>query len=229
MQWPQLFKSTIKEVPACTNSAWRILEEECFRLIEKKAKLVTKETGEHYLLSSGLHTDVFYNLKRVFESGPYRERLARLMLRRMEKAVIDPEEIDVLLGPAMGAIPLIHTLQHFHELEHTRALYVERNSEGKFVLAQGFELHPDEKVLIIDDAITTFGSIRATIQAALEACSDAWIYGFGALVDRSPAHRQPPEIFATTSRYFCGIWSPQSAYPAENCPLCREGITLIKP
>ena len=63
------------------NFRLRTLEKECADLIESSgAHLMTENTGVHYLLSSGMHTDEFYQLARVFECGPIRERLADLML-----------------------------------------------------------------------------------------------------------------------------------------------------
>lgn len=208
-------------------------EEECMNLINDKARLDVEVTGEHYLLSSGLHTGVFFPLAKVFEYGPVRERLGRLLLRKMKAGGIDPREIDVLLGPAYGALPVMYTLQHFSDLEHTRVIHVEKDNDGEYVLGRCYTLHPDERVFVIDDVVTTFGTVKKTITALHRACGkedgwDAKIIGIGVLLDRTAENRQPPEIFAPTLKYVYALRSPLEAYKPKECSYCKQGIKLVK-
>jgi len=113
--------------------ALRTLAEECREILDDPAndiRLDTETTGEHYLLHGGLHATVFYQLARAFERGPHRQRLGELFLRSMEKVIEKSKtglnEIQVLLGAATGALPLLYTLQYFNKLSHTRAIFAER-------------------------------------------------------------------------------------------------------
>lgn len=213
----------------------RTLEEDCFTAIrDSGGRLDVKETGKHYLLSSGLHTGVFFQLSRVFEESSVRERLARLMLIKIKEAGINPRDIDILLGPAMGALPLIYTLQHFFEFSHTRVIFAEKkNKRGReFRLGRGFVLHPDKRVFIIDDVGTTFGTVRKTIETANKACAklgwDAQITGFAVLIDRTAEDYPSPQKFAPLLKYVCALRSPLESYPIEECPYCKEGIKLVR-
>lgn len=215
----------------------RTLEEDCRKILkESGAEMVTEETGEHYLLASGRHAKIFYQVSRALEKASDRERMARLMLMKILAAGINPKEIDVLLGPAVGALPLLYTMQHFSDFSHTRAIYAERSKEDreKFELARGFSLNPDERVYIIDDVGTTFGTVRKTISAAHRACAlrgeswDANIIGFAVLIDRTPIDYPPPSIFAPTSKYAFGLRIPSETFSQEECPCCKEGVKLVK-
>lgn len=110
------------------SSRLKDLEEECRYLLDSKSRLDTKETGVHYLLHGQLHTDVFYQVFNALESGPIRERFGHLMNAKAKKSGIDSQKINVLLGPVLGAIPLVYAMQHFEEMEHTRAIFAEREN-----------------------------------------------------------------------------------------------------
>lgn len=260
----------------------RKFEEECVRHIEESgAVLRSEDTGEHYLLSSGLHTGIFYQLARACERGALRELLAQLMYRKMKAGGIDPKEIDVFLGPAQGSLPLMYALQEIFDCDHVRVMYAERNEtkdacailhekslkviaekightdeevwewvrdayrddeeldhishrhKEKFELARGFSLEPNERVFIIDDVAVTFSTIRETIRAAHRSCAlkgwEAYITGFGVLIDRTDAGREPPQKFAPGLQYAYGLRIPLVAYPPtyEDCPYCRDGVKLV--
>ena len=211
----------------------RTLEEDCLMAInDGGGRLDVTETGKHYLLSSGLHTGVFFQLSKVFENGSVRERLARLMLTKIKEAGINPKDIDILLGPAMGALPLIYTLQHFFELSHTRVIFAEKRRAGKFVLGRGFILPPDKRIFIIDDVGTTFGTVRKTIEAANRACArmgwDAQITGFAVLIDRTAFDYPSPQRLAPLLKYACALRVPLESYSKKECPYCKKGIKLVK-
>lgn len=211
----------------------RTLAEDCLKILdtESGARMITEETGAHYLLRCGLHSAVFYEVARALDTGPHRERMARLMLEKILRAGINPKEIDVLLGPAVGALPLLVTMQHFSDFSHTRAIYVERGQDGEFTLGRGFSLSPNKWVFIIDDVGSTFGTIRKTIKAAHQSCSkmgwDASIIGFAVLLDRTAVDYPSPAVFAPTLKYVYGLRIPKQGFTPELCPWCKKGIELI--
>lgn len=108
----------------------RTPEEECQEILEgvKGVKLRSEDTGVHYPLPGDMHTTTFYQMARAFERGQHRRKFGELFIQRMKDAKIDFEKIQVLMGAATGAIPLLNTLQHFGELAHTRAIFAERNN-----------------------------------------------------------------------------------------------------
>jgi orotate phosphoribosyltransferase len=169
------------------------LEEECMELIvDSGARLDMSDTGVHYELSSKFHSEVFFNMPRVFELAPRRERMARLFLMKMKEAEVPLGDIDILLGPAPTAIPFMCELQHFVEMQHTRLVFVEREVPKKFILRRGFKIAPEEKIFIVDDAGTTYETMRECIKIAQgkdgEVTNDdrgGTVVGCGVLIDRS--------------------------------------------
>ncbi len=164
--------------------------------------------------------------------GPARERLASLFIMQMGREKIIPKDIDILLGPAMGALPLIYTLQHFLGFEHTRAIFVERGADGKFMLGRGFSISPEANIFIVDDVLTTLGTIRDTIKAVNKTCSvfgwNACFVGFAAMIDRS-SENQKFDIIAPTLKHVSVIRDPLIAYQATDCPYCKDNVPLVKP
>lgn len=216
------------------NFRLRTAEEECQYILKKAAaRFETKKTGEHYLLTSGLHTDTFFQLARVFEKGPLRERLARLMLLKIRKAGVQPRKIDILLGPTMGALPLMYTLQHFYDFERAKVIYAERNEKGEFIIGRGFTVKPDNKILVIDDVVTTFSTFRKTVAAANTICHkkgwDATVVGLACCIDRTSSSMNPPEFYGPAFKFAAGIKIPLESFRADECPSCRNGVPLVRP
>lgn len=104
-----------------------VMEDQCLQYIEESgARLDMEQSGVHYLLTSGYHSPVFFNMPRAFERYVVRNYLAHFFLRKIKQGDMDPRSIDVLIGPATGALPLLYALQSFPDFEHARVLFVER-------------------------------------------------------------------------------------------------------
>lgn len=211
------------------------LETECLQMVEDpKVRLDTKDTGRHYRLPSGDHTNVFHQVARLFEYGPSREKLADLLRKRIIEAGVNPGDIKVFLGPAQGALPVMYTLQHFQEFKHIRVIYAEhdRSDYSELVLGRGFSIHPDEGVVIVDDAVRTNRTYRKTVNAAHKACAsrgwEASVLGSVVLLDLAPevvpANYQV--IMAPTRFYVYGLRIPTNIYQADSCQLCFSGIPV---
>ena len=188
---------------------------------------------EHYELASGLHSRVFYQLNPVWTRLEHRRRMAHLLLMKMRSAGIHIRKISVLLGPAMGAVPLIYALQSFAELSKTRAVFAEHANDGAYVIGGGYRIGPDDQVFVVDDIGTTFGTIRKTIDAAHQACKphgwEALVIGFGVLIERACPDRIAPGILAPALKYVCGLKSPANArvYMSSQCPDCASLVKLV--
>ena len=131
----------------------------------------------HFILSSGLRSPRYLQCARVLMDGARAERLAAALAARLPQAL--RESIDAVISPAMGGVIIGHEMGRVLE---RRAMFVER-PEGEFHLRRGFALEPGEKVLMVEDVVTTGLSSREAIDAVRAAGGD--VIAEAALVDRS--------------------------------------------
>ncbi|MBI2055943.1 MAG: hypothetical protein HYT37_01010 [Candidatus Sungbacteria bacterium] len=212
----------------------QVMEEECLRIIENAdARLEMNVTGKHYLLSSGAHSESFFNMARVFERYAWRNFFAQFLLRRMRAEGIDEHtnpdcRIDVLVGPATGAMPLLYSLQGLPELENTRVIYAERDKSGRFAFAKGFEVLDNERVFIVDDVGTTFKSLKA-VKILLDKFNPVYV-GFGVLIDRSSeGSTHALSKWLGEHPVISGMRIPLVKYDnEEECPHCKNRVELIR-
>ena len=130
----------------------------------------------HFVLSSGLHSPVFLQKNLVFMDG---ERCARLCKALAEKVIATVGPVDVAISPAVGGIiPGYETAKHLG----VRSMYVERES-GEFKLRRGFHVGPGEKVVMVEDIVTTGLSSRECIAAIQKA--GGTVVAAACIVDRS--------------------------------------------
>jgi orotate phosphoribosyltransferase len=125
--------------------------------------------------------------------------------------------VQVVVGPAVGAVVLAY--ETARQLG-ARALWAER-SEGKLTLRRSFRVEPGERVLVVEDVVTTGGSAREVALLAEEA--GASVVGVAAVVDRSAGNHGLRWRFEPLARL------EVEAYLPPLCPLCREGLPLVKP
>jgi orotate phosphoribosyltransferase len=166
----------------------------------------------HFLLSSGMHSSHYVQCALLLQ---YPELTARICA-----ALAEPFRgvgVQVVVGPAVGAVVLAY--ETARQLG-ARALWAER-SEGKFTLRRSFRVEPGERVLVVEDVVTTGGSAREVALLAEEA--GASVVGVAAVVDRSAGNHGLRWRFEPLARL------EVEAYLPPLCPLCREGLPLVKP
>ena len=130
----------------------------------------------HFILSSGLHSPVFFQKNAVFMDPARTERLCRALA---EKARAAFGKIDVVVSPAVGAIiPGYETARHLG----ARAMFVERE-QGQFALRRGFAIQTGERVLMVEDVVTTGLSSRECLDAIRGHPGE--LVGAACLIDRS--------------------------------------------
>ena len=130
----------------------------------------------HFVLSSGLHSPVFLQKNLVFMHADRCERLCKALA---EKIVATVGPVDVAISPAVGGIiPGYETARHLK----VASLYVEREG-GAFKLRRGFHIEPGQKVVMVEDIVTTGLSSRECIAAIKEAGGD--VVAAACIVDRS--------------------------------------------
>lgn len=130
----------------------------------------------HFVLSSGLHSPVFLQKNLVFMDGARCERLCKALAAKIVDLV---GPVDVAISPAVGGIiPGYETAKHLN----VRSMYVEREG-GAFRLRRGFHVEPGEKVVMVEDIVTTGLSSRECI-AAIQAAGGT-VVAAACIVDRS--------------------------------------------
>jgi orotate phosphoribosyltransferase len=169
----------------------------------------------HFILSSGLRSPRYLQCARVLMDPRRAERLAQALAAKVPAEVRD--QIDVVVSPAMGGVIIGHEMGR---ALGKPAMFLER-PQGVFELRRGFRLKPGERVLLVEDVVTTGLSSREAI-AAIEAAGGR-VIGAAALVDRSSGSADLGVPFAPLIR----IDVP--TYEADALPLDLAAIPAVKP
>jgi orotate phosphoribosyltransferase len=177
---------------------------------------VFRETGVmlegHFLLTSGRHSDRYMQCARLFEHPRHSELLCAELARRF-----DGEKIDLVIGPALGGIIMSYEVSR---ALNARNIFAERQ-DGVMTIRRGFSVKEGERVLVVEDVVTTGGSVREVL-ALLEA-EKADIVGVGVIVDRSAGKVD------FGYRLESLVSMEVTSYPPDECPICKTGIPLVKP
>ncbi|MCR4819418.1 MAG: orotate phosphoribosyltransferase [Fretibacterium sp.] len=166
----------------------------------------------HFRLTSGLHSDRYMQCAALFESPKESERLCAALAEKFAG-----KKIDLVAGPALGGIIMAY--------EVARALGVpnifSEREEGKMTFRRGFHVEAGQKVLVVEDVVTTGGSVKEVI--GLVRAAGGEVVGVGSVVDRSGGKADFGVPFHALMTLDATAWTE------ENCPLCREGVPIVKP
>lgn len=166
----------------------------------------------HFLLTSGRHSDQYFQCAKTLQYPHQTERLCNIISNYFKD-----KSIATVLSPAMGGIIVG---QEVARQLHCRAIFAERE-EGKLTLRRGFELQKGERVLVCEDVVTTGGSVFETIEIVKH--NEAELVGVGFIVDRSSG-----KVKFGVEQKSCFEIDAVSFSPDE-CPLCKVNIPLVKP
>ncbi len=166
----------------------------------------------HFLLASGLHSPVYWEKFRVLQYPHYTEQLCRQISAHFQK-----QQIQVVAGPTTGGIILAFEVARQFRV---RGIFAEKEGAQR-AFRRGFAISPGERVLIVDDILTTGNSIREVMAAVTE--SEGIVIGIGVLVDRS---EQPLDFGVPLFSCYRAI---TQTYNPQDCPLCAAQIPLVKP
>ena len=166
----------------------------------------------HFKLSSGRHSDTYVQKQMVFQHPRLTASLGEAVAERFEKS---GHTFDTVLSPAVGAILFGNAVAY---ASGGRFIYAER-VDGAMTLRRAQALTPGERVLIVEDVVTTGGSAAEVIKLARAA--HATVVGVACLVDRTTS--QPPFRLHSLVRIEARDWAP------EDCPLCAAGDPLTSP
>src|SRR5436190_20098508 len=167
----------------------------------------------HFRLTSGLHSSGYLQCALVLQHPEQAEMLGRAIADRTRG--LRP---SLVLSPALGGIVIGHEVARALGV---RALFAERQ-DGGLVLRRGFVIGESDRVLVVEDVLTTGGSTRETMQVARAAGGQ--VIGAAAIVDRSAQTKARFDVpFAALLEIDLPTFEPNL------CPLCAQGLPVIKP
>jgi orotate phosphoribosyltransferase len=166
----------------------------------------------HFKLSSGLHSDRYLQSALVLQYPDFAERLGRALADRTRH--LQPTAV---LSPALGGIVIG---QEVGRALQVRALFAERQ-DGTLALRRGFALDPSDRVLVVEDVITTGGSTRETI--AVAAAAGAQVVGAASIINRGADGGTLDVPLQSLVKLQVAAHDPAA------CPLCAKGIPVVKP
>lgn len=167
----------------------------------------------HFLLSSGLHSPNYMQCALVLQKPDIAAALCRELAKKMKGV-----PVDAVIGPALGGILVSYELARALGV---RSIFSER-VEGAFALRRGFSLKRSERVVVVEDVITTGKSSYEVIEVVRQ--HGAKVSAVATLVDRSGG----AAIFE--QELYSLLQISIKTYRPEDCPLCRERkIPLVKP
>jgi orotate phosphoribosyltransferase len=166
----------------------------------------------HFRLTSGLHSPGYLQCALVLQHPRDAEACGAAIADRLRD--LAP---TVVLSPALGGIVIG---QEVARALGVRAIFAERQ-DGKLTLRRGFSLAPADRVLVVEDVVTTGGSTRETIEVARAA--GARVAAAAAIIDRSGGHQDLDVPFHALAVVSLPTYQP------EACPMCARGEPVVKP
>jgi orotate phosphoribosyltransferase len=167
----------------------------------------------HFKLSSGLHSGTYLQCALVLQHPQIAEKLAKEIAKKFSKA----GKINVVIGPALGGITLAYEIAR---VVGARALFTERQ-DGAMVLRRGFSIKKGEKVIVVEDVVTTGGSTKEVIEV-VKGCGGI-VAGVGCVIDRSPGGVDFGAPFVSLAKV------DAETYENTSCPLCASNVPVTKP
>jgi len=178
----------------------------------------------HALLTSGKHSDGFFNSELVMEDSALLAEACSNLLHKLEiDEGVSLSKIDRVVGPAMGAITMAHEMaRQISEGTGHRCLRAYTEKFEKMMVFQRTTIKPTELILLVEDVLTTGGSVEIT--SAAVAATFGYILPFTAvLVNRSGFKEVGgKKIVALIDR-------PMPVWASDDCPLCKNGSEAIRP
>lgn len=168
----------------------------------------------HFLLTSGLHSPMYVEKFNVLQHPKYTERLCQELAERFKA-----QNVELVIGPMTGGILLAHEVG---KALGTRAIFTERE-KGVMTLRRGFRIEPGTRVLIVEDIVTTGGSVREVVDVV--KASQGEIVGVGLLVNRS-GDKADFGIPNDKVQALLNLTVP--TYQPEECPLCKDHVPMTE-
>jgi orotate phosphoribosyltransferase len=182
---------------------------EVMEVLERHGAVMTG----HFRLASGRHSDVYVQKFRVLEHPRLAQRFGESIAQLFDGS------FEVVACPAVGAIVLGFAVALAGDVR----LVIAERAEGKMTFRRGFRLHPHEKVLVVEDVVTTGGSAAEVIELTRKAGAEP--IGLGALIDR-PDRARPPSLGVPLRAL---VTVDVSSWDPGECPLCEADEPIQEP
>jgi orotate phosphoribosyltransferase len=166
----------------------------------------------HFRLTSGLHSPGYLQCALVLQHPREAEACGAAIAQRVFGL-----NVQVVLSPALGGIVIG---QEVARGLGVRAIFAERQ-DGRLMLRRGFSIEPGERVLVVEDVVTTGGSTRETIEVARAAGGE--VVGAASIIDRSGGNPGVDVSFLALAAFLLPTFEP------EVCPMCSAGHAVVKP
>jgi orotate phosphoribosyltransferase len=171
------------------------------------------KTG-HFLLTSGLHSDKYFEKFRILENPELVQMFGKMIADHFQN-----KNISIVCGPTTGGVIIAYEVARQMNL---KCIFAEsRPNEPGRVIRRGFSVPDNAKILVVDDILTTGGSIQETIEALKPFPGK--VTGISVLIDRSTNLELGVEDF------FACYKIPVKNYQPENCPSCKDNVPLQAP
>lgn len=179
---------------------------------------ILKEAGVllegHFLLTSGRHSNRYLQCAKIFRNTKYSEELCGALAEQFKD-----DDIQLVIGPAMGAVQMAYEVSRHIGCEN---FFAERDENGEMALRRGFAVEEGQRVLIVEDVVTTGGSVREVMELVRRA--GGVVAGVGSIVDRTGGKIDFGVPFRAVYVADVTFWE------ADECPLCKEGVGApVKP
>ena len=175
---------------------------------------IFKDTGVmlegHFLLTSGRHSDKYMQCAKLFQNADISEMFAKELAAKFSG-------VELVAGPAIGGIILAYEVSRQLGVPN---IFAERQN-GEMTLRRGFSVPKGAKVLVVEDVVTTGGSVKEVV--ALLQSLGAEVVGVGSIVDRSNGNVDFGVPFEAV------LSMEVVSYDAQDCPICKTGIPAVKP
>jgi orotate phosphoribosyltransferase len=183
-------------------------EKDVLKIFEQENALLSG----HFLLSSGLHSPNYMQCALLLQKPWVAEKLCRALAKKIKG------KVDVVIGPALGGVVVSYEMGRALKI---RSIFAER-VDGTLALRRGFEIKKNEKVLVVEDVVTTGKSSREVMEIVKQY--GGITAGVASIVDRSEGRSGFEVPFYSLLKVDIKTYEPAA------CPLCREGkLPAIKP
>lgn len=182
--------------------------QEIFNIFEESGAVLKG----HFILTSGRHSDTYMQCAKLFVYPQLAEKICQALCQKL-----DGEQIDFVASPAVGGIIMGYQVA---KILNKPNVFFERQ-EGVMTLRRGFEIPKGSKVLVVEDVVTTGGSVKEVITAVEEGGST--VVAAASIVDRSNGKVD------FGKKYVSLLSIEVLSYESNDCPLCAKGLKAVKP
>jgi len=188
-------------------------------MTEKKLRSLFEESGAllsgHFRLSSGLHSDQYFQCALLLADPRSAQALGKALALLAKDA---RWEAQTIVSPALGGVVIGHETAR---ALGARAYFAERGEGGALALRRGFALKPKERVIVVEDVVTTGRSTQETVSLIRELGAEP--VGAVSIVLRAQSLPRLDVPFLGLAHW------PARSFEKSSCPLCAEGRPMLKP